>query len=203
MQTIGTLSRLCGLVPTVPMGLTDACRLVARGAGVPVTPADVRQRLQSMASTVEVRERPRCHPYHPETPERVGRTAVRPEGLHGRRRVGHREARLPVEPRTPRGRARRGHQGVHARRQPGARGDAGDRRAGAAPPEDPRAATYEEREASMIEIELRRRFFAEELEAVCKLRTACARSMHSRGCRAISFFHPVRGRCCRMAARAT
>ena len=48
MQTIGTLSRLCGLVPTVPLGLTDACRLVVRGAGVPVTPTDVRQRLQSI-----------------------------------------------------------------------------------------------------------------------------------------------------------
>jgi hypothetical protein len=48
MQTIGTLSRLCGLVPTVPLGLTDACRLVIRGAGVPVTPAEVRQRLQSI-----------------------------------------------------------------------------------------------------------------------------------------------------------
>ena len=47
-QTIGTLSRLCGLVPTVPLGLTDACRLVVRGAGVPVTPGDVRQRLQSI-----------------------------------------------------------------------------------------------------------------------------------------------------------
>src|SRR5207344_191815 len=48
MQTIGTLSRLCGLVPTVPIGLTDACRMVARGAGVPLTPSDVRQRLQSI-----------------------------------------------------------------------------------------------------------------------------------------------------------
>jgi hypothetical protein len=48
MQTIGTLSRLCGLVPTVPLGLTDACRLVVRGAGVPVTPAEVRQRLQAI-----------------------------------------------------------------------------------------------------------------------------------------------------------
>ena len=47
-QTIGTLSRLCGLIPTVPLGLTDACRLVVRGAGVPVTPIDVRQRLQSI-----------------------------------------------------------------------------------------------------------------------------------------------------------
>jgi hypothetical protein len=48
MQTIGTLSRLCGLVPTVPIGLTDACRIVVRGAGLPVTPADVRQRLQAI-----------------------------------------------------------------------------------------------------------------------------------------------------------
>ena len=48
MQTIGTLSRLCGLVPTVPIGLTDACRLIVRGAGLPVTPTDVRQRLQSI-----------------------------------------------------------------------------------------------------------------------------------------------------------
>ncbi len=47
-QTIGTLSRLCGLVSTVPLGLTDACRLVVRGAGVPVTPLDVRQRLQTI-----------------------------------------------------------------------------------------------------------------------------------------------------------
>jgi hypothetical protein len=47
-QTIGTLSRLCGLVSTVPMGLTDACRLVVRGAGVPVTPTDVRERLHSI-----------------------------------------------------------------------------------------------------------------------------------------------------------
>lgn len=47
-QTIGTLSRLCGLTPTVPMGLTDACRLVMRGAGVPMTPSDVRDRLRAI-----------------------------------------------------------------------------------------------------------------------------------------------------------
>ena len=47
-QTIGTLSRLCGLVSTVPMGLTDACRLVVRGAGVPVTPMDVRDRIKAI-----------------------------------------------------------------------------------------------------------------------------------------------------------
>ena len=43
-QTIGTLSRLLGLTPTVPLGLTDACRLVLR-AGVPMTPVEVRDRL--------------------------------------------------------------------------------------------------------------------------------------------------------------
>ena len=47
-QTIGTLSRLCGLTPTVALGLTDACRLVVRGAGVPLAAIDVRQRLQSI-----------------------------------------------------------------------------------------------------------------------------------------------------------
>ena len=43
-QTIGTLSRLLGLTPTVPLGLTDACRLVLRG-GLPLTPVEVRDRL--------------------------------------------------------------------------------------------------------------------------------------------------------------
>jgi hypothetical protein len=43
-QTIGTLTRLLGLTPTVPLGLTDACRLVLR-AGLPMTPLEVRDRL--------------------------------------------------------------------------------------------------------------------------------------------------------------
>ena len=47
-QTISTLSRLCGLVPTVPWGLTDACRVVLRGTGQPMTPIDVRERLGSI-----------------------------------------------------------------------------------------------------------------------------------------------------------
>ena len=47
-QTIGTLSKLLGHTPTVPLGLTDAIRLVMRGAGVPMTPVDVRDRLQGM-----------------------------------------------------------------------------------------------------------------------------------------------------------
>jgi len=51
-QTIGTLSKLLGLTPTVPMGLTDAIRLVVRGAGVPMTPVDVRDRLQAIGFDV-------------------------------------------------------------------------------------------------------------------------------------------------------
>jgi hypothetical protein len=44
-QTIGTLSRLCGITATVPWGLTDACRTVLRNAGGPLTPVEVRDRL--------------------------------------------------------------------------------------------------------------------------------------------------------------
>ena len=44
-QSMTTLSRLLGLTPTVPLGLTDAVRLVVRGAGVPMTPVEVRDRL--------------------------------------------------------------------------------------------------------------------------------------------------------------
>ena len=46
-QTIGTLTRLCGLAPTVPLGLTDACRLVLRGAHTPMTAIQVRERLEA------------------------------------------------------------------------------------------------------------------------------------------------------------
>src|SRR5690349_3745493 len=46
-QTIGTLSRLLGLTPTVPLGLTEACRLVLR-SGLPLTPVEVRDRLGHM-----------------------------------------------------------------------------------------------------------------------------------------------------------
>lgn len=46
-QTIGTLSRLLGLTPTVPLSITDAIRLAMR-AGVPMTPLDVRERLLSI-----------------------------------------------------------------------------------------------------------------------------------------------------------
>jgi hypothetical protein len=47
-QTIGTLNRLCGFTPTVYWGLTDACRLVLKGAGHPMTPMEVRDRLEAI-----------------------------------------------------------------------------------------------------------------------------------------------------------
>jgi len=40
------------LTPTVPMGLTDAVRLVVRGAGAPLTPVEVRDRLQAIGFDV-------------------------------------------------------------------------------------------------------------------------------------------------------
>ncbi len=52
-QTIGTLSRLLGLTPTVPLGLTDACRLVLRG-GVPMTPVDLRDRLTGIGHDLSI-----------------------------------------------------------------------------------------------------------------------------------------------------
>ena len=50
-QTISTLSKLLGLTPTVPMGLTDAVRLIMRG-GVPMTPVEVRDRLHAIGFDV-------------------------------------------------------------------------------------------------------------------------------------------------------
>lgn len=50
-QTISTLSRLLGLTPTVPPGLTEAIRLVMR-AGVPMTPIEVRDRLHGIGFDV-------------------------------------------------------------------------------------------------------------------------------------------------------
>jgi hypothetical protein len=50
-QTVGTLTRLLGLTPTVPLGLTDACRMVLRG-GKPMTPVEVRDRLLAIGVDV-------------------------------------------------------------------------------------------------------------------------------------------------------
>ena len=46
-ESVGTLTRLCGYTPTVAYGLTDACKTSLRCAGVPMTPLEVRDRLQS------------------------------------------------------------------------------------------------------------------------------------------------------------
>lgn len=48
VQTISTLNRLCGFVSTVYWGLTDACRVVLKGAGHPMTPMEVRDRLEAI-----------------------------------------------------------------------------------------------------------------------------------------------------------
>jgi hypothetical protein len=47
-QTIGSLMRLCNLTPTVPFGLTDACRVVLKAAGHPLTATEVRAQLDAM-----------------------------------------------------------------------------------------------------------------------------------------------------------
>lgn len=47
-QTIATLTRLCGLTPTVPFGLTEACRLILRNAGAPMTALQMRDRLETI-----------------------------------------------------------------------------------------------------------------------------------------------------------
>jgi hypothetical protein len=52
-QTIGTLSKLIGLTPTVPLGLTDAVRLALR-AGVPMTATDVRERLLAIGVDLSI-----------------------------------------------------------------------------------------------------------------------------------------------------
>jgi hypothetical protein len=52
-QTISTLTRLLGLVPSVPLGLTNACRMVLR-AGLPMTPVEVRDRLLGIGVDLSV-----------------------------------------------------------------------------------------------------------------------------------------------------
>ena len=48
MQTVGNLMRLCDLTPTVPLGLTDGCRMVLRAAGAPLSAVEVRAQLAAM-----------------------------------------------------------------------------------------------------------------------------------------------------------
>jgi hypothetical protein len=48
LQTVGSLMRLCNLTPTVPLGLTDGCRMVLRAAASPLTAVEVRAQLAAM-----------------------------------------------------------------------------------------------------------------------------------------------------------
>lgn len=47
-QTMATLSRLCGHVPTVPFGLADACRLILLRREQPLSAAQMREELEMM-----------------------------------------------------------------------------------------------------------------------------------------------------------
>ena len=47
-QTVGTLSRLCGAVPNVALGPADACRIVLKSAGHPLTVPEIRAQLEAM-----------------------------------------------------------------------------------------------------------------------------------------------------------
>ena len=47
-HSIAALTKLCGYEPTVPLGLTDACRLVLRNAVTPLTALEVRDRLAAI-----------------------------------------------------------------------------------------------------------------------------------------------------------
>jgi hypothetical protein len=52
-HTIGTLNKLCGYEPTVPLGLTDACRMVLRSSGQSLTAIEVRERLRAFGFDLE------------------------------------------------------------------------------------------------------------------------------------------------------
>jgi hypothetical protein len=47
-ETIGMLTKLCGLTPKISWGLTNACRAILRNAVNPMTPVEVRNRLAAI-----------------------------------------------------------------------------------------------------------------------------------------------------------
>lgn len=57
-HSIATLTKLCGYEPTVPLGLTDACRLVLRNAAGPLTALEVRDRLLSIGVALDNHSNP-------------------------------------------------------------------------------------------------------------------------------------------------
>ena len=48
LHSIAALTKLCGYEPTVPLGLTDACRLVLCNADAPLTALEIRDRLTTI-----------------------------------------------------------------------------------------------------------------------------------------------------------
>jgi hypothetical protein len=57
-HSIAALTKLCGYEPTVPLGLTDACRLVLRNATQPLTALEVRDRLTAIGVELEKHSNP-------------------------------------------------------------------------------------------------------------------------------------------------
>ena len=57
-HSIAALTKLCGYEPTVPLGLTDACRLVLRNAVQPLTAIEVRDRLTSIGVGLDKHSNP-------------------------------------------------------------------------------------------------------------------------------------------------
>jgi hypothetical protein len=57
-HSIAALTKLCGYEPTVPLGLTDACRLVLRNATQPLTALEVRGRLASIGVDLDRHSNP-------------------------------------------------------------------------------------------------------------------------------------------------
>jgi hypothetical protein len=57
-HSIAALTKLCGYEPTVPLGLTDACRLVLRNATQSLTAREVRDRLASIGVDLEKHSNP-------------------------------------------------------------------------------------------------------------------------------------------------
>ena len=150
-QTIGTLNRLCGLVPTVFWGLTDACRVVLKGVGRPMAPMEVRDRLLAIGFDLSkyANSLAAIHTVLKRLAEAGELRSVALDGGQGLLRVA---AGRPTRARDERSRA-----GQHRPRRHR--------------PSTDDVLEKEETEKEMIDMLDRRRFFAEELEAVCKLRS--------------------------------
>jgi hypothetical protein len=57
-HSIAALTKLCGYEPTVPLGLTDACRLVLRNSTDPLTAVELRDRLVSIGVDLDHHSNP-------------------------------------------------------------------------------------------------------------------------------------------------